>query len=167
MSEMYECIIVTGPRDEARQAFRNTQSPLCIGFGEIDHDLFAVYVKETGRLFNHAEDEKIAITLSQRLGTALLVLYDNRCGSRFAALYARGIHVREFGESDELWVALDEEGEPLVSGRRFRWGDIKDDHDGEYDCIRNAIDAGLEALGILDRLDSVILKQKLVYEFDY
>jgi hypothetical protein len=166
MSERYECVLLTGLRGEVMKAFHDLHSPLPIGLGELDRDLFAVYVRE-GRLFNPPEVEKIAVSLSTRFGKALLLLYDDSCNVRFAALYESGALVREFGERDEIWVPLDERGHPDTDRGRFRWDDIKEDSEGEYDCIWDAIDAGLEAFGVGDRLDRYILKQKIVSEFDY
>jgi hypothetical protein len=166
MSERYECVLLTGLEGEVTEAFHDFQSPLPIGLGELDRDLFAVYIKE-GRLFNPPEVEKIAVSLSMRFGKALLLLYDNSCDVRFAALYESGALVKEFGEGDEIWVPLDEQGYADTDRGRFRWDDIKDDSEGEYDCIYDAIDVGLEAFGVGDRLDRHILKQKVVYEFVY
>ncbi len=166
MSERFECALLTGLRGEVIGAFHDLHSPLPIGLGELDRDLFAVYVRG-GRLFNPPEVEKIAVSLSMRFGKALLLLYDNSCGVRFAALYESGALVKEFDERDEIWVPLDEQGYPDTDRGRFRWDDIKDDSGGEYDCIYDAIDAGLDALGVRDRLDRVSLKQKVVHEFDY
>jgi hypothetical protein len=69
MSERYECVLLTGLRGEVIKAFHDLQSPLPIGLGELDRDLFAVYIKE-GRLFNPPEVEKIAVSLSMRFGKA-------------------------------------------------------------------------------------------------
>jgi hypothetical protein len=166
MSERYECVLFTGLRGEMIEAFHDLHSPLPIGLGELDRDVFAVYVKE-GRLFNPPEAEKIAVSLSMRFGKALLLLYDNSCDVRFAALYEGGALVKEFGEEDEIWVPLDERGYPDTDRGRFRWDDIKNDSEVEYDCTWDAIDAGFEALGVGDRLDRCSLKKKIVYEFEY
>lgn len=166
MSEKYECVLSTGSRAEVTEAFQHIHSLLPIGLGELDRDVFAVYIKE-GRLFDPPEVEKIAASLSMRFGKALLVLYDNSCDLRLAALYESGALAKEFGERDEIWVPLDEQGSPDTDRGRFRWDDIKDDSDGECDCIWDAIDAGLEAFGVGDRLDRYILKQKVVYELDH
>jgi hypothetical protein len=169
MSERYECVLVIGSRGEVIEAFHDLRSPLPIGLGELDRDMFAVYVKE-GRLFNHLEDEKLAINLASKLGRALLVLYDNSCDVCHAAIYTadKGME-KAFGEEDEIWtpLVLDAQDRPIIGEERFRWDEIKDDESQEYDCIHNAVDAGLEALGVRDRLDSRSLKQKVVYEFDY
>lgn len=166
MSERYECVLLPGSRSEVTEAFHDLHSPLPIGLGEIDRNLFAVFVIER-RLFNPPEVEKIAVRLSMRFGEALLLHYDNSCGVRVAALYEGGAMLKEFGEGDEVWVPLDEQGHPDANRGQFRWDDIKDDSEGEYDCIWDAIDAGLEAFGAGDRVDSSSLKQKIVYEFEY
>lgn len=166
MSEMYECVLITGLRGEMIEAFHDLHSPIPIGLGELDSDVFAVYVKE-GRLLNPPEVEKIASSLSMRFGKALLLFYDNSCDVRFAGLYEDGALVKSFGEKDEIWVPLDEQGHPDADQGLFRWDDIQSDSRREYDCTYDAIDAGLEAFGVGDRLDRSSLKQKVVYEFEY
>jgi hypothetical protein len=129
--------------------------------------VWAIYVRAGRRdPFNHPEDEKVACRLSWGLGKALLVLYDDRCGLRFSALYEKGDLASEFGPSDEIWVALDERGEPDLDGERYRWEEIEDDEEGEYETIINSIDAGLEALGVLNLVDCSHLRQMVCDEFE-
>jgi hypothetical protein len=63
-------------------------------------------------------------------------------------------------------VALDERGQPDLDGEQYRWEQIKDDEEGEYETIINSIDAGLDALGVLDLVDGQRLRQKVCYEFE-
>lgn len=155
MSQLYECVVVCGPGDQVREAFEGLETPRSLGLAAVAEDVWAVYVR-AGRdvPFDLPEDEKIARTLSGRLGKALLVLYDDRCGLRHSALYEAGDMVRTFGEEDEIWVALDEQGQPDLDGARYRWEEIRDDVDGEYETLVNAIDAGLKAFGVPSLVDS-------------
>ena len=52
---------------------------------------------------------------------------------------------KAFEEADEVYVLLDEDGEPLVDGERLKLAGM--DSDQEYDTIENAIELGLQSLG--------------------
>jgi hypothetical protein len=43
-------------------------------------------------------------------------------------------------------VITDEEGEPIINGSRFSLSELNDDE--EYETICDAIDLGLEAIGV-------------------
>ena len=51
-----------------------------------------------------------------------------------------------FGEDDELWVPLDENGQPDLSAAPLAVDDLLDDE--EYATLKNAIDLGLEEFGV-------------------
>jgi hypothetical protein len=53
--------------------------------------------------------------------------------------------VRAFGEADELFVPLDEEGEPIVFAEPLLAEELSEDL--EYETIANAIQLGLGAMG--------------------
>ncbi len=63
-----------------------------------------------------------------------------------SALFSDGQLIREFGEADETWVSLDEDGIPALDGPHYTGDGLPEDFD-EGECIRTAIDAGLEAAG--------------------
>jgi hypothetical protein len=89
--------------------------------------------------------ERLAASLSVEYGVTLAVFYDDRCGVSVAILFRDGTPVRDFGEADEVWVPLDEDGDMLTDGPRYTRETLPPD--AECDCIRQAIDVGLEAAG--------------------
>jgi len=89
--------------------------------------------------------DDLARELSQLLGRALVVRFDSRIGHRSSALFEHGSLSRAFGEQEELFVPLDERGEPTAGAAPVRrW---ERDPDAEYETSKNAIQLGLEALG--------------------
>jgi hypothetical protein len=91
------------------------------------------------------EMEDLADELSLAFGTAVTVHYDDQVGVRAAMLSRGGEPVRHFGEADEVWVPYGEDGEVLTGGPRYPGNAVP--QDVECDCIRNGIDAALEAAG--------------------
>ena len=74
----------------------------------------------------------------------------NRIDCDQAYLFDNGHVARQFGSTDERYVLLDENGEPDKEGHLFTLEELSKDE--EYQCIRHAIDAGLEALGVGERV---------------
>jgi hypothetical protein len=90
-------------------------------------------------------------SLSIPFGRALLVRY-SRLGHRSSRLCIAGEETACFGKDDELFVPLDDRGYPITSATpksRFEW-----EPNEEYETISNAIQLGLERLGV-GRWDSL------------
>lgn len=90
------------------------------------------------------ETAHTASVLSRALGKALLVAYDTRVSCRVAVL-AEGEVAAEFGEEDELFVPLREDGTPNNEGLRLRFEEL--DPTGEYETVVNAVQLGLQHFG--------------------
>jgi hypothetical protein len=104
----------------------------------------------------------LALEISAAHGHALLLQYDDRSGFRSAALYRDGTLARVWSEADELWVPLDEEGEPMTSSQPLRTEELVQDGDQEYETIKDAIQLGLEAFGAPAWLTSRELRDRIV-----
>jgi hypothetical protein len=91
------------------------------------------------------ELERVAAVLSESLGKTLLVRWNTTVGYRTATLYVNGELALSFGQDDELWVPLDEEGELIRDQGIFHVKDL--DPDTEYDRLKSAADLGFDALG--------------------
>jgi hypothetical protein len=91
------------------------------------------------------EMASLAAELSLPLGKALFVLYDNRVGVRLSAMFADGDLVAEYDAEDEIFVPLDENGEPQLLGPRLKPAEL--DPEQEYDTVMNAVQRGLKDLG--------------------
>jgi len=163
MSEYYEGIVTVGDQERVRSWFHNiaVQRTLrLIRFGDRN---FGVYpVTSRSDRMNELEFDKAATHLSKTCGNALVVLYDNRVGRRVSKLYRDGELDREFGELDEKWVPLDENGDPQINHRKLSADELNDDD--EYDCVQDAITLGLSRLGVVNSLTSNDLKQTFCYD---
>ncbi|MGH9459689.1 MAG: hypothetical protein ACRD1X_00600 [Vicinamibacteria bacterium] len=146
MSEIFEGILCRTSVDEVAVTLGSQESPLALGTAQLDEELAVVYRNDPRREGQFSvELEDIAATLSSSFGQALLVRYDSRIGHRSSKYYVEGEPVRELGHGDEVYVLLDEEGEPLLAGERFGIDQL--DPDKEYETLKNAIEMGLDALG--------------------
>jgi hypothetical protein len=66
-------------------------------------------------------------------------------------LYVDGKLIKEFGEGDELFVPLAENGEPIKTAPRIKLADFIAGE--EYETIQNAIELGLAEFGSGNWLD--------------
>jgi hypothetical protein len=165
MSEVYEGIIVLADKQQLSAALDRIDSPLEFAFGQLDGNVFAIYRTASRQAaFAAKELEEVAQEISTAVGACLAVFYDNRTGLRESALFRRGECKQRFTEADELWVLLDERGEPMLDGEKFPATSLDDDE--EYDCVFTAIDAGLHALGVEKTVNSASVKQAFCYEFN-
>jgi hypothetical protein len=112
-------------------------------------DLTGIVVcTDSNRIFNEIFIE-IAQKISTEFNKALLIKYDDRIGYRHSSLYVEGILTNEFGLENEIWVLIDEEGEPLLD-KRFSSIQVEndDDDENEYQTIYNSIELGLDGMGL-------------------
>jgi hypothetical protein len=89
------------------------------------------------------ELQALAYGLSLNFGTAVAVHFDDQVSERLAAVAQDGEPFRQFAAVDEVWVPYGENGELVLDGPRFSGAALPGDL--ECDCIRNGIDAALEA----------------------
>lgn len=167
MSDVFEGVVVFTDEAAISRSFAELRSHLALRLTRLAPSILGVYRSDypNGRPFDIPEQERIAQRLSEEFDRALLVFYDDRCDACGAALYSGGRLTREFGEPDEVWVELDDDGTPNLEGPRYSGDALPDDFD-DGDCIRTAIDAGLDAAGF-GTLNQALLKQAFCYdEFD-
>lgn len=89
--------------------------------------------------------DELAAEVSKSCGKALLARFDSRAGSRSSAVFENGQLGQTFGEDDELYVPLDDKGDPVRNASPVRLTML--DPDQEYETIQNAIQLGLRAFG--------------------
>jgi len=89
--------------------------------------------------------DEVAVAASDDVGRALVVRYDSRIGHRSAVLFEKGREVERFDEAGELFLPLDDDGEPITTAPPIPRRDL--DPDLEYETVSNAIQQGLDALG--------------------
>lgn len=162
MSEAYEGVVFRSDERTARRVFAALASPLRMRLVRLGRGAFGIYRVAAGTdAFDQPAVERIAERASGVVGQAVALFYDNSCGVRVAVIYAGGRRGREFGDGDAWWVPLDDNGEPVASGLRFRVTELR--RDKEYDCVYSAIDAGLEAVGA-GRVSAKAVKQAFCYD---
>ncbi|BAY11360.1 hypothetical protein [Calothrix sp. NIES-2098] len=148
MSNVFEAIVCEIDFDRAKNLLATISSELTLEFIKINESLLVIYQLEENRhrLIFSQQIEYLASQVSLEISAVLVMRYDSRIGHRSSILFKEGLPISSFDENDEIWVLLDEEGEPLIDGERFSINSMKDDE--EYETICNAIDLGLQALGI-------------------
>ena len=92
--------------------------------------------------------EYIASQISVILSQAILIRYDDRVGYRESIIFQEGYPIKRFDLADEIWVMLDEDGKPIVNGRKMRIKQIEDNEDEKYETIYNAIQLGIDLVGV-------------------
>lgn len=166
MSELYEGVVIVADVAAMGRVFQTCSSPHALGFDAVGDNVYGVYTRADRQiLFEPEETARIAAHFSSTLGAALAVFYDNRCGINTADLYRDGQHIQTFTQADAIWVTLDADGEPILTGPTFATHERRDDVDVEYDYLHSPIDIGLIALGVHPGIDAAALKQAFCYTF--
>ncbi len=157
MSVYFEAVVVSADRASVLQRLEGLRqidepdpfAPFSLELHQVTDRGFVLFCWRAGarRPLAAQAVEDIADVLSLDLGTAVAVHYDDQARVREATLSQAGEPVRYFGERDEVWVPYGEDGELIVDGPRYPGDAIPDDV--ECDCLRNGIDAALEAAGFL------------------
>ena len=163
MSEMYEGVVFRSEENIARHAFHTLSSERWLRLVLLDCELYGVYlVAGRADAFQQHTVESIARRVSEEVGRAVALIYDNRCGTLIGVLYAGGRRVREFDNGDALWVPYREDGQLNLDGPRYREAELLP-HE-EYDCVFSAIDAALEALETGRSVSASLIKQAFCYD---
>src|SRR4051794_6524504 len=118
MSIVFEAVLLAGDLLEIREAFDSLRVPLALDLYQADERGFVMLTRfeEPGRLFKWIEVDRLAASLSLAFGTTLSVHYDDRGGVRVACLFREGATVRDFADADEVWVPMDDDGNPREDG---------------------------------------------------
>ena len=164
MSESYEGIVFRAPDDSAATAIFNAHpAPFPRRLVRLADGTYGVYRVATRTApFDSIAVKSLAAKLSKSSKIDLAVFYDNRCGLRAATIFDRGTLSREFGEADEWWVPLAENGEPLRSQPPVSTANL--DAGTEYDCVQDAIEAGLSASSMSPNVTRDTLKNAFCYD---
>lgn len=146
MSEIFEGIVVPVGEGSALQLSPDVVDELSLVTRTLGSDASVVFRSDPrgSAAFTAAIDE-VASEMSRQAGSALVVRFDSRIGHRSSSLYCDGRQVQLFGNQGELFVPLDEKGQPVLSATPIRREDLE--LDVEYETISNAIQQGLHALG--------------------
>lgn len=152
MSVVFEGVIVIADVEKLRNAgteHLENVPEIIFQFGQIDSDLSVVW--ETRGPFRD-EFVHLAARLSKQFGKALLIRYDNRVDTNASYYYENGEVFMGFDHEDEIFVEVDENLEPVPGSQQYTWDEMLNLSDEiEVETIRDAFDAGVEALGKGDR----------------
>ena len=147
MSEVFEGLICNNPIEEIRREIRRKDLELQLIIEEFVDSSSIVYRNDTRADARFTTElDNLAVSLSILSGgDALLVRYDSRIGYRASILYVNGNPIESFDESKELFVLLDETGEPLLNSQLYTLDQLQPDE--EYETGLNAIELGLQRFG--------------------
>ncbi len=154
----FEAVVVQAPQQPLIQALARLDAPddrvdellpITLKMHQVGHQRYVIFGWRAGqrRPDCAGEVESLAEELSFALAVpTVAVHYDDQCGPLKVALLVRnGEPVCAFGSADEVWVPYGEDGELVLDGPRYTGETVPDDV--ECDCIRNGIDAAIEAAG--------------------
>lgn len=163
MSESYEGVVFSSDESKAHRVFVALDSPLKLRLVRLAVEVFGIYRLATrSEVFEQLAVEQIAQRVSAEVGNAIALFYADSCGVRGAVAYRNGQRIREFGERDEWWVPLDQDGEPVIAGTRIRVYEMCPAE--EYDCVFSTIDAALQAVEVDSWVSPQIVQQAFCYE---
>ena len=159
MSEAFEAIVVVDPGHEA--SIRADSLP---GFRSallLPNVLGVLRSADRSMVIDLQLVKDHALTLAEGSLVSVALVYDNRVGLEDAHVFQNGGRCSVFGEQDEIWVPLDDLGEPLIDSQGVTAGDL--DPSREYDVLHSAIDLGLRFAGAPETVTCAELKQQFCY----
>jgi hypothetical protein len=145
MSEIFEGIVSPAQATSFAEV-HGRECGLDLETHDIGDGLTAVYRSDPREeaTFSSKMDE-LAAEVSRQAGKVLLARFDSRVGKRSSAIFENGERRQMFAEADELYVPLDEKGDPVRDAPPLTLAML--DPKEEYETIQNAIQLGLRALG--------------------
>ncbi|MBH8575127.1 hypothetical protein I8752_19330 [Nostocaceae cyanobacterium CENA369] len=148
MSNVFEAIICPIDFTITENLLTKSSSELKLEVIKINDTLSVIYRIEENRhkLIFSQQIEYLASKLSLEITAVLVVRYDSRIGHRSSIMFAEGLAIYSFDANDEIWVLLNEEGNPLIDGQKFSINSMNDDE--EYETIYDAIQLGFQVLGL-------------------
>ncbi|HXI13731.1 MAG TPA: hypothetical protein VNM92_13970 [Thermoanaerobaculia bacterium] len=142
MSEVFEGILVSTVRDVARTWARDEELQLAF---DVLTGMSVIYRVDSRDGFSFSKrSEELAARISTKASRALLVRYDSRAGFRASVAFRDGSELMRYGPDDELYVPLDNDGEPRSDVPPATLSDL--DPEEEYETAVNAIELGLREI---------------------
>ena len=143
MSEIFEGVLYLTDAEAKHDGVSDLSAFCTVTLQPGVHVIYRCDARQEAR-FSSAVDT-LAANISTQYGRALLVRFDSRIGHRSSVLYVGGGLSSTFGETDELYVPLDDQGLPKIEVEPLHVDQL--DPDQEYETVQNAIQRGLDALG--------------------
>jgi hypothetical protein len=156
MSVVFEGILISGQVSEDFITAQIPDNPV-ISVVSLENDLFLLYKDEVNPIFSE-EIDSIAQNTAMHSCEALAIRYNNKTGIRQSIFYD-STGKKTFGKEEEIYVLLDDEGEPLRDGKQFKYDELDTlDDEEEYETLYNAIELGLIELNISPKIQREIFK---------
>ncbi|MEM7717149.1 MAG: hypothetical protein AAF349_26970 [Cyanobacteria bacterium P01_A01_bin.68] len=147
MSCVFEGILTKASSEKVKyNVNQKISTNLKLKFEKLNDYLSCFNVVENSRNFS-SDLDSVASQISEIFSQAILIRYDDRIGYRESIIFEKGVPVKQFNLADEIWVMLDEDGNPILDSQQFTIDQIEED-DEEYETIYNAIQLGIEFVGI-------------------
>jgi hypothetical protein len=146
MSEVFEGIIVKAALQAVEEFFKGHPAADLFTISPLQSGLTVAYLRSPRvPSLTDIEMERLAMELSRKFLVALLVDYDSRASYRAATVYNNGVQREKFGENDEMFVPLNEKGEPILDSRPIKVGEFVQGE--EYEATLNSIELGFSSFG--------------------
>lgn len=144
MSYLFEGVLSPTSLTKAEEFSKGISTNLVLKLRRINDStyVFCHWEPMRNKFIFSEEMEYVASQVSISTSRSLLVRYDGRVSHRSSILFEDGVPSQIFDESNEIWVRLDETGEPEVDGEEFSSEDVENDDENEYEVLFNAIELG-------------------------
>jgi hypothetical protein len=170
MGMFYDAVVVAAakaPLLRELEDLPDTFAPISFEVYRVKGRGFVIFAwREIGPPEATDEMEELAMALSLKFGKAVAVHMVDNVQIRESTLYEEGKLVRSFGEEDELWAPMDENGDELPGAPCCQSSAIPEGED--YAFVWDGIDAGLEAAGFRSWFRDSVLeaarKKALIWE---
>ncbi|MEM7315732.1 MAG: hypothetical protein AAF497_21550 [Planctomycetota bacterium] len=152
MSYYFTCAVINSELSEVASPFLSR---------EISQNLFLIWRPDAPRVPVASDADDFCSVLESHAETFLYIMYDDGAGVRTATILTRGVATQSFGDSDELWLPLDDSGfadrtaEPVPSHQL--------DDDEEYDLIQCGISLALDTFCGAGRISVAEIRQVICH----
>lgn len=143
MSEIYEGIICRAKKEEVAKFLTDNRDGQ-LNLREVADEILLILLNENSVRSFSSNTEAIAQEISIEFQESLLFQYDSRVGHRISRLFVNGELKKKFDIHDELYLILDEDGEPDKNRELIPYSEMLEEE--EYETSKNAIDLGLEQI---------------------
>jgi hypothetical protein len=146
MSEVFQGVVVNAALQTVEEHLLGHSMKGLMKVSSLKPGLTVIFLKSPrAPSVTDLDMERFAMELSSRFLISLLIDYDSRFSHRAATVYASGVLRHKFGENDEMFVPLDENGAPVLHARPRKIAEFLEGE--EYETILNSIQLGFSSFG--------------------
>ena len=133
MSYYFTCAVVQSEPVELPSRFASYQ---------IEPEILIIWCPDASRVPSPSDARDFIRIIAPISNSFLYIVYDDGVGVREATIFANGAATEHFGETDGLWLPLDDYGLPDHTANPITT--LNMDGDEEYECIRCGISLALD-----------------------